>query len=63
MQKVGLKESIEFFAMVVKKQNINLIRPLVLDYLKESSSGLYKYLMKDGTDEDMVAEKMTNVID
>jgi hypothetical protein len=48
--KIGLKEAIEFFFMVVKKQNINPIGPLVLDYLKESLSGLYKYLMKDRTD-------------
>ncbi len=61
--KIGLKEAIDFFFMVVIKQNINPIVPLFLDYLKESLPGLNKYLMKDGTDEDMIAEKITNVID
>ena len=49
--------------MVVKKQNMNLIGPLLLDYLKDSSLGLYKYLMKDGKHEDLVAERITNNID
>ncbi len=59
--KIGLKDAINFFFMVVKK-NLNLIGPLLLDYLKGSSLGLYKYLMKDGKYEDLVAEKITNDI-
>jgi hypothetical protein len=55
--------AINFFFTVVKKQNMNLIGPLLLDYPKDSSLGLYKYLMKDGKYEDLVAEKVTNNID
>jgi hypothetical protein len=58
-----LKDAIVFFFMVVKKQNMNPIDPLHLDYLKDSSLGLYKYLMKDGKHEDLAAEKITNNID
>jgi len=39
------------------------IGPLLLDYLKDSSLGLYKYLMKDRKHEDLVAEKITINID
>jgi hypothetical protein len=46
--KTGLKDAIDIFFMVVKKQNMNPIGPLLLDYPKDSSLGLYKYLMKDG---------------
>jgi hypothetical protein len=42
---------------------MNPICPLLLDYLKENSSGLYKFLMKDGKNEYLVAEKITNDID
>jgi hypothetical protein len=42
---------------------MNQIGPPLLDYLKDSSVGLYKYLMKDGKHEDLVAEKITNNID
>jgi hypothetical protein len=58
--KTRLKDAIHFFLMVVKKQNMNLIGPLLLDYLKDSSLGLYKYLMKDGKHEDLVAEEIPN---
>ncbi len=33
--KTGLKDAIDFFFMVVKKQNMNLIGHLLLDYLKD----------------------------
>jgi hypothetical protein len=42
---------------------MNPIGPLLLDYLKDSSLGLYKYLMKDGKHEDLVAETITNNTD
>jgi hypothetical protein len=42
---------------------MNLIGPLLLDYLKDSSLGLHKFLMKDGKHEDLVDEKITNNID
>jgi hypothetical protein len=42
---------------------MNPIGPLLLDYIKENSSGLYKFLMKVGKNEDLVAEKITNDID
>ncbi len=34
--KTGLKDAMDFFFMVVKKQNMNPIGPLLLDYLKHS---------------------------
>ena len=58
-----LKEAIDFFFLVVKKRKDNPIGPLHLEFLKERTSGLYKYLMKDGHDEEVVAERITNVID
>jgi hypothetical protein len=61
--KTGLKDAIDFFFVVVKIQNMNPIGPLLLDYLKDSSLSLYKYLMKDEKHEDLVAEKITNDID
>jgi hypothetical protein len=61
--KSGLKGSIDFFFMVVKQQNLNPIGPLLLDYIKENSSGIYKFLMKEEKNKDLVAEKITNDID
>jgi hypothetical protein len=61
--KTGLKDAIDFFSIVVKKQNMNPIGPLLLDYIKDNSLGLYKYFMKDGIHEDLVAKKITNDID
>jgi hypothetical protein len=42
---------------------MNPIGTLLLHPLKESSSCLYKFLMKDGKHEDLAAEKITNDID
>jgi hypothetical protein len=50
------------FSGCEKTRNMNPIGPLLLDNLKDSSLGLYKYLMKDGKHEDLVAEKITNNI-
>ena len=40
--KTGLKDAVGFFYMVVKKQNMNPISPLLLNNLKDSSLCLYK---------------------
>jgi hypothetical protein len=62
-EKTGLKDDIDFFFMVVKKHNMNPIGPLLLDFLNDSSLGIYKNLMKDRKHEDLVAGNITNNID
>ncbi len=47
----------------MKKQEINPIRPLVIEYLKEHASSLYDYLLKKKPNEELVAEDITDDID
>jgi hypothetical protein len=44
--KQGVIKAIKFLFMSMKKQKINPIRPLVLEYLKDHASALYEYLLK-----------------
>jgi hypothetical protein len=49
----------------MKKRDINPIRPLVIDYLKEHASSLYlyEYLLKKKPNEELVAKDLTDDID
>ena len=47
----------------MKKREINPIRPLVVEYLKEHASSLYDYLLKKKPNEELVAEDITDDID
>ncbi len=60
--KEGLIDLINFFFMSTKKRDVNPIGPLLLEYLKDNTEGLYKHLMKDDKNEDLVVEKITQGI-
>jgi hypothetical protein len=47
----------------LKKCDKNPIRPFVLDHLKEKAEELYHHPIKDSTNEDFIAEKITQDID
>jgi hypothetical protein len=51
-----------FFFMSMKKCDMNPIGSLLLEYLKDNTEGLYKHLMKDDKNEDLVAKKITQNI-
>jgi hypothetical protein len=44
--KQSVIKAIKFMFMMMKKREINPIRPLVLEYLKDHASALYEYLLK-----------------
>jgi hypothetical protein len=46
----------------MKKRDINPIGPLLIEYLKDNTEGLYKHWMKDDEDENLVAKKITHDI-
>jgi hypothetical protein len=49
--------------MLMKKQKINPIKPLIVEYLKEHALSLYDYLLKKKPNEELVAEDITDDID
>ena len=57
--KEGLIDLINFFFMSMKKHEMNPIGPLLLEYLKDNTEGLYTHLMQDDKNEDLVAKKIT----
>ncbi len=57
--KEGLIDSTNFFFITMIKCDMNPISPLLLEYLKDHTEGLYKHLMKDEKNEDLVAKKIT----
>ena len=61
--KQGLIKAVQFFFMSMKKQEINPIGPLVIEYLKEHALSLYDYLLKKKPNEQLVAEDITYDID
>jgi hypothetical protein len=60
--KEGLIDLINFFFKPLKKHDIIPINPLLLEYLKNDTEGLYTHLMKDDKNEDLVAKKITQDI-
>ncbi len=60
--KKNLVEVIKFFFVSIKKLEINPIGPLILEHLHDKAGGLYNRFMKDSSNEDLVAEKITNDI-
>ncbi len=60
--KQGLIKAIKFLFMLMKKREINPIRPLVIDYLKEHVLSLYEYLLKKKPNEELVAKDLTDDI-
>ncbi len=60
--KEGLIDSIYIFFVSMTKHDMNPISPLLLEYLKDNTEGLYKHLIKDDKNEDLVAEKITQDI-
>ncbi len=61
--KQGVIEAIKFLFMSMKKHEINPIRPLVLEYLKDHALSLYEYLLKKKPNEELVAKDLTDDID
>ncbi len=61
--KQGLIKAIKFLFMLMKKRDINPIRPLVINYLKEHASSLYEYCLKKKPNEELIAEDLTDDID
>jgi hypothetical protein len=61
--KQGVIEAIKFLFMSMKKCEINPIRPLVLEYLKDHALALYEYLLKKKLNEELVAKDLTDDID
>ncbi len=61
--KQGVIKSIKFLFMSMKKHEINPIRPLILEYLKDHASALYEYLLKKKPNEELVAKDLTDDID
>jgi hypothetical protein len=60
--KESLIDLINFFFMSMKKCDKNPISPLLFEYLKDNTEGLYKHMMKDDKNEDLVTKKITQVI-
>jgi hypothetical protein len=48
--------------MSMKKHDLNLIGPMVLERLKNQVDGLYRYFMKDKVDKEPIGEKLTEDI-
>jgi hypothetical protein len=61
--KQGVIEAIKFLFMSMKKREINPIRPLVLEYLKDHASALYECLLKKKPNEELVAKDLKDDID
>jgi hypothetical protein len=61
--KQGVIEAIKFLFMLMKKHEINPIGRLVLEYLKDHASALYKYLLKMKLNEELVTKDLTDDID
>jgi hypothetical protein len=61
--KQGVIKAIKFLFMSMKKCEINPIRPLVLEYLKDHASALCEYLLKKKPNKELVAEDLTDDID
>ena len=61
--KQGLIKTVQFFFKTMKKQEINPIGPLVVEFLKEHATSLYDYLLRKKPNEDMVAKDITDDID
>jgi hypothetical protein len=61
--KQAVIKAIEFLFMSMKKREINPIRPLVLEYLKDHALALYEYLLKKKLNEELVAKDLTDDID
>jgi hypothetical protein len=61
--KQGVIEAIKFLFMLMKKCEINPIRHLVLEYLKDHASALYEYLVKKKPNEELVAKDLTDDVD
>ncbi len=49
--------------MLMRKQDINPIGPLIVDHLKEHSLSLYDYLLKKKPNEEQVAKVITDDFD
>ncbi len=60
--KEGLIDSMNFFFMPMKERDMNPIDPLLSEFLKDNTEGLYKHLMKDDKNEDLVAKNITQDI-
>jgi hypothetical protein len=61
--KQGVIKAVKFFFMLMKKRKINLIGPLVLEYLKGHASAFYEYSLKKKPNEELVTEDITDDID
>ena len=51
-----LKQSLDLLFKIMEKRNNNPIGPSIVDYLEENQSGLYKYLLKKGQQNEMSDE-------
>ncbi len=61
--KQGLIKAIKFLFMLMKKCEINLIGPFVIEYLKEHALSLYEYLLKKKSNEELIAKDLMDDID
>ncbi len=61
--KQGVIKAIKLLFMTMKKREINPIRPLVLEYLKNHASALYEHLLKKNPNEELVDKDLTDDID